>query len=713
MSTSQTNPAGESPRAGSPGAVSEQAVLRAKQEINTLVQEVEELSRSDVEPAEFFAALLDKSITALAAMGGVVWTLDESGGMKLQYQVGLKQSGLVESQRAQAQHGRLLQQLVEKGEPALVSPHSGFGGEDDSQEDVAANPTDHLLVLSPITTDQGVEGLVEVFQRTGARANTQRGYQKFLEQICRLAAQYLKNRRLQHFVSKQSLWEQLESFTGLVHSSLDSRETAYTIANEGRRLIGCDRVSVALKRGSKFEVVAISGQDVFDKRSNTVRLLRNLTRTVARTGDDMWYAGDASDLAPQVEKAVNDYVDESHTKQIAVLPLREGADEDLAEQAKLENKAVKKTEVIGAVVIEQLVDGRQPDGLMQRVDVVRRHSSTALANAKEIEGLFLLPLWRLLGKTRLLVTARNLPKTLLALALVGGIVFSLCYVPYDFNVVADGKLLPEVRRGVFASIDGKVVGVDVDHGSRVREGEVLARMESTTLDGEIARIEGEIATTLEQIATTRRQKQQDTGRISDGELVELTGRINELREAEKSLRLQRRLLAKKERELSLESPIDGVVVTWKVQDTIRGRPVRQGLRLMEVADPSSPWELEVYVPEKKMGYIVKQLQEQRAEDPESRLAVDFILQTHPSIHLTGEVLRMDTNAEVKGEEGNTVRMKVVFDQEELKKVADDPSTQLKVGADVRAKIACGERPIGFVWFHDLFEFVQSKILFRL
>ncbi len=696
-----------------PSGGDEDAIRRAKQEINSLIYEVEELSRSDAEPAEFFAALLDKSITALAALGGVVWTLEETGAMKLEYQVGLKQSGLVESQRAQAQHGRLLQQVVEKAESAIVAPHSGFGGGDDSAEDVAANPTDHLLVLAPISTDQGVEGLVEVFQRTGARANTQRGYQKFLDQICRLAAQYLKNRRLQQYVSKQSLWEQLEGFTGLVHGSLDSRETAYTIANEGRRLIGCDRVTVALKRGTKFEVAAISGQDTFDKRSNVVRMLRDLTRTVARTGDDMWFDGDASNLAPQVEKAVNAYVDESQTKQIAVLPLREGADEDLIEQAKLENRHIKRREVLGAVVIEQLVDGRQPDGLMQRVDVVRRHSATALSNAREIEGLFLLPLWRLLGKTRLLVTARNLPKTILATAAIAGVIGALCYLPYDFTVVADGKLQPEVRNGVFASQDGKVVDVRVDHGSRVKQGDELVRLESTTLEADVENIQGQIATTRQQLAAAKRQQQQDDGRMTDGERVELSGRINELNASLESLVLQRSLLAKKEQELSIKSPIDGLVVTWKVRETIRSRPVRQGLRLMEIADPSSPWELEIFVPESKMGYIAEQLKEQRASDPESRLKVTFILATHPSIYLEGEVLSMDTNAEVKGDEGNTVKMTVVFEQSELLKVTDDPSTQLKVGADVKAKIACGERPIGFVWFHDLFEFVQSKILFRL
>ena len=73
----------------------------------------------------------------------------------------------------------------------------------------------------------------------------------------------MKGRRLRHLADKQTLWEQLETFTRTAHEKLDVRETAYTIANEGRRLIGCDRVSVAIKHGGKCRIEAVSGQDTF------------------------------------------------------------------------------------------------------------------------------------------------------------------------------------------------------------------------------------------------------------------------------------------------------------------------------------------------------------------------------------------------------------------------------------------------------------------
>ena len=605
------------------GQVDEDAIRRAKSEIQGLVQEVVELSRSDAEPGEFYAAMMDKSISALAAVGGVVWTLQEGAGLNLEYQVNLQQTGLAESEESQMQHSRLLQQVIAKEEPALVPPHSGTGEAGD--EDVAANPTAFLLVIAPIKSDRGVEGIVEIFQRPGARPTTQQGYLRFLKQICELAGEYIKSRRLKHFTTKQSLWEQLEAFTGLVHKALNSRETAYTIANEGRRLIGCDRVTVALRKGSSYRVEAVSGQDTFDKRSNLVRLISKLANTVARTGEDLWFDGDTSDLAPQVEKAVNDYVDEAHTKQIAVLPLRE--EETETDEKPGERKKKKRENILGAIIIEQLVDSRQPDGMLQRIDVVRRHSSTALTNAQEHETLFLLPLWRLLGKTRVLVTARNLPKTILATIAIVGAIVAMCTVQYDFNVIADGKLLPEVRRHVFAGIDGTVSEVLVDTGDTVAQDDTLVRLRSIDLEQQQLQLDGELKKTNEEISSAIQQRRLANEKHADDvELEEITGRLAQHKKTAESLLEQRELLQRKEQKLSITSPIAGKVVTWNLQDRLpKSRPVGKEQQLLEIADPTSRWELEIYVPEAKMGHIIEQLETIRANDPAAQLEVSFIL----------------------------------------------------------------------------------------
>jgi len=44
---------------------------------------------------------------------------------------------------------------------------------------------------------------------------------------------------------------------------------------------------------------------------------------------------------------------------------------------------------------------------------------------------------------------------------------------------------------------------------------------------------------------------------------------------------------------------------------------------------------------------------------------------------------------------------------------DDIPPESRTGSGVSAKIDCGKRSLGYVWFHDVIEFIQSKILFRI
>src|SRR5688500_2638893 len=60
-----------------PGVVAEM-----KQEIRVLVQEVAQLAQSELSPDEFYAAFLPRVVSAMGAIGGVVWSIGESGRLR-------------------------------------------------------------------------------------------------------------------------------------------------------------------------------------------------------------------------------------------------------------------------------------------------------------------------------------------------------------------------------------------------------------------------------------------------------------------------------------------------------------------------------------------------------------------------------------------------------------------------------------------------------
>jgi hypothetical protein len=162
-----------------------QLIEQTKQQIRSLVAEIAQLSKTDVAPEAFFSEFLPRVVSALAAVGGAVWMRNPDGQLALQYQINIHETKLRDNEEAQAQHSRLLYKAMTVEEGMLVPPHSGPGDEKPlGQETAAANPTDFLLVLGLLKTDLETLGLVEIFQRSEAGPNTQKGYLRFLMQMC-------------------------------------------------------------------------------------------------------------------------------------------------------------------------------------------------------------------------------------------------------------------------------------------------------------------------------------------------------------------------------------------------------------------------------------------------------------------------------------------------------------------------------------------------
>jgi hypothetical protein len=185
----------------------------------------------------------------------------------------------------------------------------------------------------------------------------------------------------------------------------------------------------------------------------------------------------------------------------------------------------------------------------------------------------------------------------------------------------------------------------------------------------------------------------------------LYGELAEGKEKLMSLEAQRDLYKAKMAELEIKSPIDGQVVAWDLQRLML-RPVQKGQMLLRVANPDGPWQLELHMAEDRMGHIVR-AEQQAVAGPDKPLPVSYILATEPGTTRQGAIQEIQQAAEVHGEEGNTVLIKVSMNKDDV------ATADLRPGASVTAKVYCGRRSLGYVLFHDVIAFVQSRILFRL
>ena len=703
----------------SQGSVDAQTIEQTKQQIRSLVQQIAQLSRSDVGAEQFYSEVLQKIVTALAAVGGAVWTITPDKKWKLDYQINIDRDLLSTDSDGAQQHLRLLQSVAQTNEARLAAPNSG--GEDATSP---GNPTNALLVLAPMSTDDSVEGVLEIFQRPDSQPQSQQGYLRFLTQMSQLIGDWLKSRKLRTFTDRQSLWAQIDRFAKEAHNSLDLQETAYTIANEGRRLIGCDRLSVTVKHGLKHKVEAVSGQDTLDTRSNIVVLLRKLTDRVCAAGEPLWYNGQAQDLPPQIENALQEYIDEFHTKSLAIIPIREKEEsDDPDEMGQDESVNDDPTgDVIGALIVEQIDAPQSRDLLNPKVELVKHHSARALSNSLVHNNLFLMPVWKRLGQAHLLVKAKTLPKTLFFSTLTIVALLSLL-LPWQFRLKASGTLEPVERGEVFVGANGQVGELFVDHGSQVKAGELLLQMYSPELTqqrlsitGEIAKGQARLSSLDAQEARSRntrdgRTQQQNSSLDVKAQRFQTETELASYSRQLETLQIQEALLA-------VKSPIAGEVVTWDAKRMLpKGRPLSAGQRVLTIANtsPEAEWELITYLPEKDMGHFLrKHLAGDKDATVENLLDKDiqvtYVLLNQPGRQLSGRLLEIHRTAELVEEEGVCYRMRVKINMDEEGKPRRDHD-EPRPGAEVIARIHCGKRALGFVLFHDAWEWVQSNLLF--
>jgi len=262
-----------------------------------------------------------------------------------------------------------------------------------------------------------------------------------------------------------------------------------------------------------------------------------------------------------------------------VYPIFDSVDKDLTHPDERDPRRRTKKKLIGGVVIEHCKEQWSRDAVSSAIEMVGRHSADAYRNSWQHHNLFAYPLWHWLGKSRVLTAARNLPKTLAALAGLTLFTLAMIFVPADFRMTCEGTLLPESRRNVFANTTGVVKEVLVDHGEAVEKDQPLVRLENIDLAQQIQTAVGksEELTAIIRSARTAMSDKRNQEQSRDENITALKAQL-------KSVDREIELLREKEKRLTVVSPIQGSVVTYDVRDILKDRPVDRVETLLEVAD---------------------------------------------------------------------------------------------------------------------------------
>jgi multidrug efflux pump subunit AcrA (membrane-fusion protein) len=691
----------------STGGVTSEA--QAWQQLEDVFARLGQLARSYVAPDEFYRTLLSQSVCALSAVGGAVWLRAPNGALRPVVQLNWPGAEIGADDQSRQAHERLLTEAAGSGGVVSVAPRAA---QNDSQ---GGNPTEHVLLVgavrlarvesAPEEADaRATVAIIEILRRSDASPDAVRGCEEFLTALCELAGDFHAYNELAHLRQDERYREALLRLAHQVHRHADLKATAYAVANEGRRVAGCDRLSVLAVRGRRCRVLATSGVGRVERRSGAARRLEHLAELVRRANEPAYYADGQSDALPPIAEALEEHAEQSHARQVAAVPLAQPTDpeaDDADRWRSLKPKAPR------FVLVAEQFDATQDEMSRQRLVEVGEVCRTALYHALEVERI---PLRRVLWPLAAGIqhVREHLSRTVLAVALLAATVAALVLVPADFNVEAPGTLQPTVRQDVFAPRDGLVDEVLVEHDAAVGAGQPLVELRDPSLELELKRVHGERETARRQLDAIRATK---TGRSAgDAEAVELYRLSADQRELEQKLtNLEREidLLERERAKLVVRSPIAGQVLTWDVAHRLVARPVERGEVLLTVADLSADWHLELDVPDDRIGYVTA-----AQESSEAPLPVHFRLRSEDGELHTGRIAEVCRMADVRTDAGTaaepTVLVRVALDRQKL---GDIDRSGLRPGLSARAQIECGRRPVGYVWLHDLWDAIIRWLRF--
>lgn len=429
---------------------------------------------------------------------------------------------------------------------------------------------------------------------------------------------------------------------------------ALTLVNGAVRTLKVRQAVLCWRMASDAEVVAVSHIDKFESTSRLVMAYRAAAAEVLATDQVISFAADTAPdegtlpaLIPPAHQALLGVLDD--IRHVVSLPMRDASGLTQAVLILLsDEQPVAQEDINQALLLLELVYPRLADSRVRDASSWRRLRMGLLSRLELLVG----PghPWAKLG------------------ALSGSVLLLvMLFVEVPYRVEATAQLTTDSTRLITSQNDGRLLEVLVDVGDTVRQGQVLARLDTADLLQQKAEVLSEIK---------RYEAEEDKARAS-GALAEM--QVARARRMQSQARLER-VTHFLEQALS-EAPFDGVVVEGERRHLV-GASVKRGDKLFRIAQV-------------KDLYVMLQVPEDAIRSLSGDAPAHLRLLSQPDQPIRLQVSAFVPMAQVKGEEGNHFLLKA--------KILDEQASWWRPGMTGLAKIEAGSRNITWVLLHRLMD----------
>lgn len=252
--------------------------------------------------------------------------------------------------------------------------------------------------------------------------------------------------------------------------------------------------------------------------------------------------------------------------------------------------------------------------------------------------------------------------------LIAVILFAVIWIPADYSVGGDASLQSLEKHLVVSPQDAYLGAIHARPGDRVEKGQLLAQLKDDDLRLERRKF----------ISQVQQYRQAYDAALANANRVEAAIADAQQEQANIQLRLVEHQLER----TRLLAPVDGLVVSDDISQTL-GAPVKQGETLFEIAALQG-FFVQMYVDERDIAGI--------ASGQEGLLKLSS---------LPGESFALRVKAVTPLSEVRDGRNYFRVDAELM-----GESAVLRPGMSGTGKIEVGRRPLGWIWFHDLWHWLR-------
>jgi hypothetical protein len=626
----------------------EEIFEKKKLEFKSIVSELFSICRSQANLGQFLQNFLVSAVRLMEGDGGSLW-IRRGANVELAFETGESREMLpVVEEEGKGDEGALLEKISQVMKP-FVAPLVKKGMEEEGQRR-------SIGIYIPIEAEGGLFGILKVVKYRESNVIYKEEVE-LLQNLTGLIPFYMNQLQMPKVIGRMEEIGKLFDINKEIFSSLDPIKIAFTLANLIPGVVRCERCTVALYDGKKLRIKAITGQDLIEQKSVTIRSLTRILEEAAKRDDSLNLSHERLEGMEDgmLKEAAEEYFQDHPFKVLYAVPIRD------------------KDQDFGVIGIETTKEESFSQTDLTFMKFVSAQAAIAHKNARLFQGIPFAKTWQRVFKISEKAGLMPWRKRAAIILVVLAIVLIPLLVPVENKVGGKCEILPINRYYARAKTEGILKTFAVQEGSSVKKGEIVAMLDDDPFQKRLRE-----ALTRKDVLQANVVKYFGQGQMADYEIERLKL---------KGVEAEIEFLQSELKNTKIVAEGSGVVVTPQPRFWERlGKSVAKGEELMEIGELDR-LRMEVAVDEKDIKFV------QVGQN------IRFLLNSLPetSFEIKTKVIREKAEAR---ETGNFFIVEADLD------LLEGP---FKPGMKGEAKVYAGKAPLGKVYLREMIEWFRMKI----